>query len=693
LTFHTNSDGNFTISSNERMRIDNSGNVGIGTLTPTERLNVSGNVLISANLTATTITATTYQNLPNSLRGLYLPTSGGTVSGNTIFTQNISVTGGTGTNWFSGNSSSDLVRVTQTGSGNAFVVEDETNPDSTSFVINSGGSVSIGTTRVFSVGGSAETKLNISNGSSGLATTGLTVSTPLIVESSVTSSIGMLSPDNQLSQIYFGTPSDTFGAVLRWDYTNKNFNLGTSTTAGKLIFLTGTYDEAARINQSGNFGIGTTNPTARLTVSGGSNSGVARIGEVRSGYVGITLNSSSAETNYNIISSSGDTTLYINRPSTKDIRFRENNVDQVTIQGTTGNVGIGTSTPGSPLVIQGVNSILDFEPASAGGTITVSGNTGIPRFDAFAAPFGSRPGIGLSVGIRTWDDATYVTYGKVGDGFVRSGNDTNGLNLINTNGTNTEDYIRFYAGQTPESTSDIHIHGTGTTRGFVGLGTESPAQKLHVVGNAIVNGNLTVTGGTQTLISGNSSSEMVRIIQVGSGDAFVVEDQANNDETHFVIDASGNTSIGTAVTSRKLTVSGDSTFIHNPINSLTSSVSGYGDVVTFGTGSLTAGNLYYFTSGGAWSNADADSTTLSTGLLGIALGTTATTSGVLIRGYVRSASYTASTGSKLYVSPTAGSITSTAPSVAGQILRIIGYQLNSTNNVVYFNPSNDWIEL
>jgi len=186
---------------------------------------------------------------------------------------------------------------------------------------------------------------------------------------------------------------------------------------------------------------------------------------------------------------------------------------------------------------------------------------------------------------------------------------------------------------------------------------------------------------------------MVRIIQAGSGDAFVVEDQANNDETHFVIDASGNTSIGTAVTSRKLTVSGDSTFIHNPINSLTSSVSGYGDVVTFGTGSLTAVNLYWLNSSSVWTLANASSPTNSTGLLGISLGTTASTTGVLIRGYVRSTTYTASTGSKLYVSTTAGSVTSTAPSATGQVLRIIGYQLNSTNNVVYFNPSNDWIEL
>jgi len=47
---------------------------------------------------------------------------------------------------FSGTTSSDMVRITQTGSGNAFVVEDETNPDITKFVINSSGDVAIGST-------------------------------------------------------------------------------------------------------------------------------------------------------------------------------------------------------------------------------------------------------------------------------------------------------------------------------------------------------------------------------------------------------------------------------------------------------------------------------------------------------------------------------------------------------------------
>jgi hypothetical protein len=49
--------------------IDNFGKVGIGTNIPTQRFHVSGNTLLQGNLTATTISATTYLNLPST--GIY----------------------------------------------------------------------------------------------------------------------------------------------------------------------------------------------------------------------------------------------------------------------------------------------------------------------------------------------------------------------------------------------------------------------------------------------------------------------------------------------------------------------------------------------------------------------------------------------------------------------------------------------
>lgn len=95
LDFRTNANAGSS-TGNQRMVINSSGNVGINEGSPMARLHV---------------------------------VSGSTQSG-------IFVTGST---------TEDLVRITQTGTGNAFLVEDSSNPDSTPFVIDYIGNVGIGT--------------------------------------------------------------------------------------------------------------------------------------------------------------------------------------------------------------------------------------------------------------------------------------------------------------------------------------------------------------------------------------------------------------------------------------------------------------------------------------------------------------------------------------------------------------------
>jgi hypothetical protein len=52
-------------------------------------------------------------------------------------------------------------------------------------------------------------------------------------------------------------------------------------------------------------------------------------------------------------------------------------------------------------------------------------------------------------------------------------------------------------------------------------------------------------------------------------------------------------------------------------------------------------------------------------------------------------------GFPLYASPTAGYVTETAPSTAGQFVRLIGHNLYDTTDtvVIRFNPDNTWILL
>tara|TARA_Y100000385_G_scaffold272184_1_gene312816 strand:- start:1897 stop:5991 length:4095 start_codon:yes stop_codon:yes gene_type:complete len=125
-----------------------------------------------------------------------------------------------------------------------------------------------------------------------------------------------------------------------------------------------------------------------------------------------------------------------------------------------------------------------------------------------------------------------------------------------------------------------------------------------------------------------------------------------------------------------------------------------GDVVYFGaTTGMTQGDLYYYNSSGAWAQADADAASTSGGvLLAIALGVSSDVNGMLLKGTFTMASGaidgTEATGDELYVSTTTGHIASDVSAyTTSDVVRVVGYMLDGTNGQIWFNPSNDFIEL
>jgi hypothetical protein len=119
-----------------------------------------------------------------------------------------------------------------------------------------------------------------------------------------------------------------------------------------------------------------------------------------------------------------------------------------------------------------------------------------------------------------------------------------------------------------------------------------------------------------------------------------------------------------------------------------------GDIVYFGgTTSMDAGKIYFFNSSGNWQLADADAESTSNGMLGVALGSASDTNGVLIRGMVTLDHDPGTISNALFLSTTAGTATATAPSGNGDIVRVIGYCLDSTNGQIYFNPDGTFVEV
>ena len=162
--------------------------------------------------------------------------------------------------------------------------------------------------------------------------------------------------------------------------------------------------------------------------------------------------------------------------------------------GTSSNLGINTSNPNYTIDAIGTNNRFFYSSAGL-GSINISATTGLPSIGVVAGTSNSaNNSASVSFGARAWDDSTYTVYGYQGDAFIYAGIYTNGLNIISNDGSTLgtgADYIRFYAGQSTGAGAgnnpDLHIQGSGTSRGYVAINVPSnqdPTQRLDVNGNA-----------------------------------------------------------------------------------------------------------------------------------------------------------------------------------------------------------------
>jgi hypothetical protein len=157
---------------------------------------------------------------------------------------------------------------------------------------------------------------------------------------------------------------------------------------------------------------------------------------------------------------------------------------------TRGFVGFNNENPlellhakGGDVLIENSNGKIFSELSLPGRTIfNISGNsTSLTQYDVESEGSG-----GIIFGIRGSGETGIFSsaVGKQGDGFIYSSIQNNGFNIVSqpTSPQTTDDYIRFFAGQFSGASGipDIHIQGSGATRGYVGLGTGDPTEKLHV---------------------------------------------------------------------------------------------------------------------------------------------------------------------------------------------------------------------
>jgi hypothetical protein len=120
-----------------------------------------------------------------------------------------------------------------------------------------------------------------------------------------------------------------------------------------------------------------------------------------------------------------------------------------------------------------------------------------------------------------------------------------------------------------------------------------------------------------------------------------------------------------------------------------------GDIIWIGDTEVTAGKVYYLTEGDSdWDLADADAELTSKNLLAVARGSGESGEvGMLVRGVVTLADDPGSgVGLPMFLSVTAGTLNRTAPTAAGDVVRVAGYQLVNGGKV-FFNPDATYILL
>jgi hypothetical protein len=556
----------------ERMRIDSSGNVGIGTSAPATKLEVSTNTGTEVlKITQTDATGGTIARMRlshgsgtqavfevGSGYGALGLTTSGPLAFNTNNTERMRITA-------AGNL---LVGVATTpGTPNARIVAGGTADAGIQLTSNNGGGALILSingvagaafyTHTGAVGSEAYTeRMRIdSSGNLGIGTTAPSAKLDVVAAAFTGGPLIGVRYNTSNYRMGFGIANsngfpfiglnvnnsaddngtfDISSWASRLRMENGSFQFQTSSvsgTAGNAI----TWNTHAYITSAGNVGIGTASPGTKLEVSSTSAGATAEVLRLNNPGAGASTAAQikffAAGTNYASIAggygaAAAQMTFNMPTASAGNYVWQGNSVEQMRLDAS-GNLGIGTSAPVGRLTIQG-----------AIGT----------------------SGINQGLGLLHW---TGTQYGALG-----LNNSTGWPQLM----------ARAGAGLTFHVNSDLLTTGEVmrlTSAGNVGIGTSSPGNKLHVVASTQVDAdgliraeNSATTGtinssvmvktyyGTSQFMQWENNGVRIGCRSTANGGAGHLVFTAGTDDEKMRLTAAGNLGIGTTTPGYKLEVNG-----------------------------------------------------------------------------------------------------------------------------------------
>lgn len=336
------------------------------------------------------------------------------------------------------------------------------------------------------------------------------------------------------------TPNDAGSTGVMSDIYGGNEEELTS-TKGYLAFATrnGVPEVTAehmRINALGNVGIGTASPTAKLTVNG-----TAKIGE------GVATNTSKLMVNtatgvaagIQLFQDNNESWIIQNPASSTVLTFSASGNERMRIT-SAGNVGIGNTSPSTPLDVTGTTRSGNFR-VNGGGSVAGSGMWGTDTELAFNTNSGERVRINstgnVGIGTASPNSQLHISFSPIasipalgsGVGAFAIGPAANYGMLLGTisNGTGYIQQQRF------DATTTVYPIALQPNGGNVGVGTSSPNYKLEArtdgisAFNWVASYNDTATNGFGAGFLARAGTNIGYFYMRGDGIAFL-ENSGNN---------------------------------------------------------------------------------------------------------------------------------------------------------------------